>query len=85
MFDGVDVVNAEREDVSVMDCIDYSVGVEFFSECLLCCFEAGVFAASGVYRKDWRSGESEEVVVGEVFYDCGVHFAELASVAFVED
>ena len=41
LFDGVDVVDAEGEDVSVVDCVDDGVGVESVAEGLFCGFEYG--------------------------------------------
>ena len=81
----IEVVDAERQDGVVPDCVDDRIGVQLVSEGLLGGAQVCFTGAGGVFRKDGSSGETEEVVVAEGSRDVGVHVAELAAVTFVED
>lgn len=81
----VDVVDTEGQDGLVPDGVDDGVGVQLVPEGLLSGAQVCFPGAGGVFRKDGCAGEAEEVIVAERARDVGVHVAELAAVAFVED
>ncbi len=84
-LDRVDIVDAERQHVLVIDGIDNGVGVQLVAKRLLCRAPPGIAAGAGIFRKDRRAGESEQVIALEHARDLGVHVAKLAAVAFVEN
>ena len=73
--------------------------MELVAENLFRSLQEGISASGRIFREDRRSGKSEDVIVPEIpvhfdglflfynsaAYDAGVHVAELAAVAFVED
>ncbi len=83
--DGLDVVHPERQHVFVAYGVHDGVGVQLVAEGLLGGSQVCHFAAAGVFRKDRRAGEAEQVVVLEVPGYGHVHVAKLATVALVED
>ena len=82
---GVDVIDAERQDVVVVDRVDDGVRMKLITECLRCSSHVEGFAVSGIDCEDWRAGEAEDMVVLEGLDDLHVHRAELRAVALVED
>ena len=81
----IEVVDAERQDGVVPDCVDDRIGVQLVSKGLLGGAQVCFTGAGGVFREDGCAGEAEEVIVAEGSRDVGVHVAELAAVTFVED
>ena len=79
------IVDTERQNVSVVDGIHNRVRVEFLPERLRCGAHPRVAAVPGIYRENRRAGESENVVVPKRLNDGRVHVAELTAVALVED
>jgi hypothetical protein len=84
-LDRVDVVDAKRQHVLVVDGIDDGVGVQLVAKGLRGGAPQRVAGGAGVLGKDGRAGEAEQVIALEHPGDFGVHVAELAAVAFVED
>ena len=84
-FDSVDVVDAERQHVLVVDRVHDRVGVQPVTEGLLGGAQAWGAAGSGIVGEDRRPGEPKQVVVLERLGDRGVHVTELAAMAFVEN
>ena len=80
-----DVINSERKNVLIIDCIYDGVGVELISEGLLRCKELWVLCSSGIHCKDWSAGKAEQMILLEILYDSGMHVTKLTSVALIED
>ena len=84
-----EVVHMEAEDVPVFDGVGDGVGVELLLEKLDGGLHGGLlvldFHAAGVFLKDGRAGEAEELGLGKEFFDGLVVLAELGAVAFVKD
>ena len=84
LFDGVDIVNAERQDISIVDRIHDGIGMEFRPKSLLRGSQFRIAASSGVDSKNRSSGKSENMVILKVLDDVGVHLPKLAAVALVK-
>ena len=76
-LDGVDVVDAERQDVFVSDRVDDGVGVQLLAEGLFGGLELWIAAHASVRCEDRGPGEPEQVVLLERRGDRRVHVAEL--------
>ena len=59
--------------------------MKFVAKGLLGSLQQRVAAATGIFGKDGRTSESEQMVILKVFDDGGMKFAELLTVAFVKD
>ena len=81
----LDVIDAERKHVFVVDRVDDGIGMELIAERLLGRFKIRIFPRSGIDGEDGRSGEPEKIVLLEIAGDRQVHIAELTAVTFVED
>ena len=84
-FDRVHIVDAKRQDISVVDRVHDRVGVELIAKRLLRGAKIRILAGPGVDGEDRRAGEAEQVIVLKGSCDRLVHVAKLAAVALVED
>ena len=84
-LDRVHIVDAKRQDISVVDRVHDRVGVELVAKRLLRGAKLRIFACPGVDRENRCPGEAEQVIVLKGFRDRLVHIAELAAVTFVEN
>ena len=81
----LDIIDAEGQHVLVVDRVHDRVGVQLVAECLFRGGKARILDVTGVCREDRRSCEAEDVILLKILDNRGVHIAELAAVAFVED
>ena len=84
-LDRVYIVDAERENVAVIDRVHNRVGVELLSEGLRRGQHRQVVSLGRISRKNRRAGKAEQVIVSERLDDFRVHISKLAAVALVED
>ena len=81
----VDVVNPERKDIAIIDCIDNRIGMELVSKGLRCCQHLQIAAMTSIGCKDRSSRKTKQMVVPECLHDSLMHVTELASVALIKD
>ena len=85
----LEVIDMESQDVCVLDGVGDCVGVELLLEELTGCLKRGFLILNlhtgGVFFKDGRAGEAEELGLGEELLDSFMVLAELGAVALVED
>lgn len=82
----LDIVDAERQNVSVVDGVDDGIGVQLCAERLLGRFEITVLCPRvRVGRKDRRSRKAEQVILLKRPCNGDMHIAELTAVALVKD
>ena len=83
------IVDMEAQDIVVFDGVRNGVGVQLLLKNVFRGFPGGLLPfnllISGIFRKDRRAGEAEELGVGKKLLDGFVVFAELRTVAFVKD
>ena len=84
-LDRVHIVDAEWQDVPIIDRVHDRVGVELVTERLLRGAKIRIFARPGVDGEDRRAGEAKQMIVLEGLRNGLVHISELAAVALVED
>ena len=84
-FHRVDVVDAERQHVSVVDGIHDRISVKLIAKGLRCSTHIGITAGTGIDRKNRRTRKPEQVIILERLGDSLMHIAELAAVALIED
>ena len=98
MLDRIDVVNAEWQNISVIDRVHDGVGVELIAKSLLCGFQIRITAGSGIDRENRCSGKTENVILLEIsgnFYylftflnltadNACVHIAKLTAMALIK-
>ena len=84
-FDRVHIVDAKRQDISVVDRVHDRVGVELIAKRLLRGAKIRIFARPGVDGEDRRTGEAEQMIVLEGLRKGLVQISELAAVTLVEN
>ena len=94
----IDIVNAERQNISVIDGVNDGVCMEFIAECLLSSFEIRISASTCIDRENRSARKAKDVIVSKVsvyfnnlftLFDLTadnsrMHVTELASMAFVK-
>ena len=94
----VDIVNAERQNISVIDSVNDGVCVEFIAKCLLGGFEIRISASTCIDRENRSARKTKDMIVSKVsvyfnnlftLFDLTadnsrMHITELASMAFIE-
>lgn len=83
-FHRVDIVDAERQHVAVIDGVDDGVGVELVAEGLFRGFQQRVAPLPRIDGKNGRAREAEQVIVFECLDNGRMQIAELGSVTFVK-
>ena len=98
LLDRVNIVDAERQHISIIDCIHNSVGMELRTKSLLCGSEIRISTCSGIDCENRCASKSKDMIVLEILFhlDClfalfdlpsdnsGVHVSKLAAVALVK-
>ena len=84
-LDRVHIVDAEWQDVPIIDRVHDRVGVELVAKRLLRGAKVWILAGPGVDGEDRRAGEAKQMIVLEGLRNGLVHISELAAVALVED
>ena len=84
-LDRIDVVDAERQDIPVIDRIHNRIGVQLVPEELRRCPRRGTPRTCRIRRKDRRPRKAEDVVLLERLGDRRVHLTELRAVALIEN
>ena len=94
----IDVINAERQNITIVDCIHNGVGMQLIAKRLLCGLQIGIATGTGIHGEDRCSGKAEDMVIlkisiypGNLFTlldltadNSRVHITELTPMAFVE-
>ena len=83
--DGIDIIDAERQHVLIVDGIHDGVGMQLVAKRLLGGLHADVASRAGVLGKDGRTCKTKQMVFLEMVGNGFVHLAEIAAVALVED
>ena len=81
----VDVVDAERQHIAVIDGVHDRISVKLIAKGLRCSTHIGISAGTGIDRKNRRTRKPEQVIILERLGDSLMHVAELAAVALIED
>ena len=83
------IVDMEAQDIVVFNGVRNGVGVQLLLKNVFRGFPGGLLPfnllISGIFRKDRRAGEAEELGVGKKLLDGFVVFAELGAVTFVKN
>ena len=81
----LDIIDAEGQHVFVVDRVHDRVGVQLVAEGLFRGGKMRILDMTGICREDRRTGKAEHMILLKILDDRGVHIAELAAVALVED
>ena len=81
----LDVINAERKNVLVVDGIHDGVCMKLISKCLLRSEELRIPYCPSICREDRRSRKAKHIIFFEVVNDSLMHITKLAAMAFIKD
>ena len=81
----LDIINAEGQDILIVDRVNDRIGMQLVAEGLLGGGEMRILHMTGICGEDRRTGEAEHMILLEVHDDRSVHIAELTAVALVKD
>jgi hypothetical protein len=85
LFYRIHIVDAEGQDIPIVDGVHNGVRVELVAEGLRCGQQRQMLALRGVFGKNRRASKPKQVVLFECLDDLLVHIPELAAVALIKD